>query len=232
MKLIRTLFLIFPFLLTLFSCPESKKSYADLYYKSVYLGSDSFQLEGLLFNRSGNPVSGNKIIAKIANYELDDWNVEGNINNNRFTISINKTGYNDNSLPIIKNDDTYRYDTVWEVLTPYFSVPVNKNAERDKKMYRLNLYINEYDFEYDNMLYEFIGNKPTKYFSYSIDYVYIPEPVDISGAYRFEDELWEYYYSFNCDFSKPGWYKIFFDIEPIGNNQAISSSLNTRYYKN
>ena len=219
------------FAISLYSCLPEEKDLAQGYYKSTFLGSDSFQLKGLIFDRDGNPVSGNKIIGKISEYGLDDWNVESTLNNNQFTININKTGDNGNLLPIIKNDDIYRYDTAWEIFTPYFSVPGNYDDDkRDKKMYLLNIFLD--DFEYKNQLHEFIGNRPTKYFSYFVCYVYIPEPIEISGSYRFEDEFWRYYYSFDCDFSQPGWYKIYSDTNPIGNNQAITSTVNTRHYKN
>ena len=218
------------FAISFYSCLPEEKDLVQGYYKSTFLGSDSFQLKGLIFDRDGNPVSGNKIIGKISKYDLDDWNIESTLNNNQFTININKTGDNGNSLPVIKNDAIYRYDTVWETFTPYFSVPGNNYNERYKKMYSLDIFLDEY--RYENLLYEFIGDRPPRYFSYSIHYVYIPEPVEISGSYRFEDELWEYYYSFDCDFSIPGWYKIYSDVNPIGNNQAVTSSVNTRRYKN
>jgi len=230
MKLAKYLFFFFPFLMILFSCPVEKKSVAKMYYKSTFLGSDSFQLSGTIFNRNGKLITGNKIIARIYRYELNDWNIEGILDGSQFTININKTDGNGNSLPIIKDDNDYRYDTVWEFFTPYFSAPGNySEAKRSKKMYGLNIFL-DVD-EYEGRLYEFIGNKPTKYFDYSIAYVYIPEPVEISGIYRFEDEFWEYYYSFDCDFSKPGWYKIINDLKPIGNDQSYTSSMNTRYYK-
>ena len=232
MKVLKNVLFFFPFFILLSSCLEDGKNFADIYYKSTFLGSDSFELKGSIFNRNGDTISGDSVIAKISSYDLNDWSIKGNINNNQFSVSINKTDSKSNSLPVKKNDDKYRYDTAWEVFTPYFSIPGCKYDERDKKIYRLDIYLDEYDNTYDNLLYEFIGNKPQKYFPYTIEYVYISEPIDISGKYRYEDEFWEYYCSFDCDFSKPGWYKIYTDVNPIGKNQAITSSQNTRYYKN
>jgi hypothetical protein len=230
MKLIKFLLLIFPSLVILYSCVHEKDE-ANLYYKSTFLGSDSFQLKGNIFSRNGNPITGNKISAKINKYDLNDWNIEGTLNDSEFSITINKTDGKGNSLPIFQSDDDYyRYDTVWERFTAYFfAIGNNYDSERDKKMYTLNIFLDE--DEDKGRLYEFVGDKPTKYFNYSIFYVYIPEPVTISGTYNFEDESFKYHYSFDCDFSKPGWYKIFEDLKPIGKNQSYTTSVNTRYYK-
>jgi hypothetical protein len=226
MKSIRFLLFFFPVVTVLFSCPFEEE--IGIYYKSTFLGSDSFQLKGTIYNGAGKPVSGNKISARISFYEASDWNIEGNLKNNQFSLNINKVDNSGNSLPIIKNDNKYRYDKVWEIFTPYFSIPGHRSGEqyneRDKKMYPIALYLDE-----DKYIFEFIGNKPTKYYTYSIDYVYIPEPVNISGKYRFSDGSGENLYSFDCDFSKPGFYKIYEDLTPIGKNKAYTTSTNTKY---
>jgi hypothetical protein len=230
MKPIKFLFFFFPVVAVLFSCPPYEEEEYGIYYKSTFLGSDSFQLKGSIYDRAGKSVSGKKILARISYYESDDWRIEGNLNKNQFSLDINKVDNNGNSLPIVKNDDKYRYDEVWEIFTAYFSVPENKWGERynerDKKMFLISLYLDE-----DKYLFEFIGNKPTKYYTYDIYYVYIPEPVNISGNYRFDDSSGENYFSFDCDFSKPGFYKIYIDMTPIGKNKAYTSSINTKYCK-
>jgi hypothetical protein len=237
MKLVKSLFFAFLFALMLFSCDlfEINDDVLGLYYKSTFLGSDSFQLNGTIYNRNGNTISGDQIIAKIYAYEVNNWSIEGELVGNKFSININKIDNNGNSLHITENDDYYHYDTAWYIFEPYYSIPYQIipgnefDDGRDTKMYSLDIFLN--NTESENRLYEFFGNKPTKYFSYSIDYVYIPEPIDISGTYRYRDEWGENYLSFDCDFSKPGWYKIIFDLKPIGKDKAYTTSTNTRRFK-
>jgi hypothetical protein len=49
-------------------------------------------------------------------------------------------------------------------------------------------------------------------------------------SFYLKDESGENYYSFDCDFSKVGWYKIYQSNHPIGNNPLFSSSKNITLY--
>jgi hypothetical protein len=193
-------------------------------------------VSGTIYDAKGNPKSGDKLIVKIRNYE-DEWSFETNLDDNQFSITINKTDDLERSMPFDEHDD-YEYDTAWEIFTAYFTYgPVGEeiydsdNSDRDKKMYQLDFHLNVFNDSYLNWLSEFIEEKPIQYFPDGIWYVYIPEPIYIEkGAYFLRDEFGDNYYSYDCDFSKIGWYKIYQSYYPIRNNPLYTSSKNIKLY--
>jgi len=216
--------LVFALCLIFFSCLLEEES-TEVYFKSVFLGDDAFQLTGTLYKRStGERISGKKIQAKIVNYDDNIWNIEGAINDSQFTFNINKKDDKNVSLPF-PDDGKYHYNTAWEYFTPYYSFFLPNSSERDKNMYRLHFYLDDYIDDKD--LYEFIGKKPTLLVNEYIRYVYVPEPFQIIGRYQDRDGD---YWSFDCNFEKPGWYKLFEFYEfPVNSKASYFSSKNVQF---
>lgn len=232
MKFIRIWCIVFLVTILFSSCPVNEdKSKLKIFYKSTFLGSDSFTLSGRIYDRNGKPKLGNKIIVKIEGYE-EDWSFEENINGNNFLITINKTDNDERTLP--SSDQPYNYDTAWDIFTVYYSgapTPGQNSPERDKKMYRLQFFLDSYTDDYTNAIGEFTKTKPERYSDERIWYVYIPETLNIYGIYTWEDELWINYASFDCDFSRIGWYKIIEKVtDPLDNNPLYVSSTNVKFF--
>ncbi|MDR2955012.1 MAG: hypothetical protein LBV43_08020, partial [Prevotella sp.] len=203
MKLIKVLCIVLLFLALVSSCILFEDP-VGLYYKSTFLGANSFTVTGSIYDTEGKPKSGNKFIAKIRNYE-DEWSIETVIQNSQFSITVDTTDTLGRKLPF-DDPEYYAYDTVWEIFSLYYAlIPIDEESylERDKKMYKLDFYLDVYNGNHSNWLTEFTEEKPVHYFSDGIRYVYIPEPINMKKkSFYLKDESGENYYSFDCDFSK------------------------------
>jgi hypothetical protein len=65
------------------------------------------------------------------------------------------------------------------------------------------------------------------------EYVYVIDPIILSGTEVKEEYMeWHHYneYHYDCDFSKPGWYKIVHSKQLIGNLPEYSSGKNTKIW--
>jgi hypothetical protein len=210
-----------------------------MYYKSTFLGSDSFTVSGTIYDSKGDPKSGDKLIARIVGHE-EEWSFETDLDDNQFSITINKTDDSGQSMPFNEDEhEYYAYDKAdWIFSTYFFYGPVSEeiyygnNPEGDKNMYSLDFYLNIFNDTNLNWLSEFTEVKPEQFSFDSIWYVYIPEPIYIEkGSYFLRDEFGtDHYYSYDCDFSKVGWYKIYHSYYPIGNNSLYTSSKNIKLY--
>ena len=196
------------------------------YHKSIFLGDDSFQLKGTIYDRNGNQASGNEITAIVAYHYYDYWYIKGTINDSKFIIDINKSDENGIVLPF--NDPYHYLGTAWDFFTPYYTYIYRNSSERDIKICSIKLFLD--DFNDDIFIREFTKGKPPKILweiDEYISYIYVTEPFKISGEYEIDEGYWIY----DCDFSKPGWYKLInFENRKINNNASYNSINNTKFF--
>ena len=204
---------------------EDKPS--TVYEKSYFLGEDNFQITGRILGLTGQNLSsemlGNNIIAKI--YHLNDnWEIKSSLNGNSFNFQIGKTS--DDGFVLSKDASLEYSHTMWDYFLAYFtrlSIP-DEDPRRRIKIYPLSFELdngsglNEYGFSR-----EISFGGIDEYFNY----VYVTEPVDISGNFHWKDEYNNSIWYYECNFSQVGWYKLCnFYNHPIGNNSNYSSSTN------
>jgi len=196
--------------LLVFSCSdEVVKRY---YYKSFFIHETSFNIEGAVFVNDSltERAEFSRIVARTN--AVENWEIEGvKKEDNKFELPVDITanGITLSSETIIPDIGgfvgAYRFPNGFPCCVLNFQVDVRSAKGAIEP-------------EFGEYYY----------------YVYIPEAIDISGMETNEDtdifgilNIFEYYYDLN--FSRPGWYKIYFsENNPIGNKTSYSSGANTK----
>jgi hypothetical protein len=204
---------------------EDEKS--RVYYKSYFLGESYFPLEGKIYGSRGQNIFessiGNNIIAKI--YHLDsDWELKSSLNGNNFSFQIIKIS----DGGIVLSNDISSSHYMWDFFIAYFthlSIP-DEDPRGYIKIYSLSLELDD-----GSELIEYQSSKTLNDDEHFF-YVFVTEPVDISGNFHWEDEYNDSYWYYDCNFSKAGWYKIcnFFN-HSVENNQDYFSSTGIKLRK-
>jgi len=210
MKAIQFLFLII-LLLFFASCIEEKEVFT--YIKSFFIADDSFNIQGEVFindNLTEKAVF-ERFSVKIES--VSGWEIEcAGMTENKFSVNVSST-VNEISL----SENTINLDIEPNIFSnlpsglPYFPYHVlvfNVDERRARGAI-------EPEF---NMLYY---------------YVYVPEAINASKEIvveefgKFGNTI--YYYNYDLDFYKPGWYKIYCSRDiPIGNRDVFYSGNNTK----
>ena len=205
-------FLLFAILaLSLFSCGEDE--YYKYYYKCFFLAESSFDIEGGIFidGKPAQEADFEKIVLKadkVKNWEIEGEKTEGN--KFRLTVDVTANGITLPTVPI--TPDGSSYDQLFKRFPEGF------------QYYIINFYVD------GRRTKGVFGPESDNFYYY---YVYIPEPIDLS-----KEESWEvpasefggtiyHYRSYELNFNRPGWYKIYCADVPIGNKEAYSSGANT-----
>jgi hypothetical protein len=209
--------LLFAISFILFSCPDS---YTKIEYtRSFFLGSESFVFEGEIFSTSVPPVPLVSVTAKLLTDSdvYDEWKMTGTkISENKFQFNINTTinGITLDKQTIITNsyNKPSRFPDSFPVIELIFCF--NEETGWNKPYYREP------------------GYPKTEYDSYNCYYVYVAEPIDLSGTVKSEfiDTFGRNCFHtahYDLNFSKPGWYKILSDYRSeISNDPKYSSTKN------
>jgi hypothetical protein len=195
---------------------------STVYYKSYFLGANSFSLDGQIYGHKGQNLSagtlGKNLTAKI--YYLDsDWEIKSSLNGNNFDFQISTTS--DGGVVLSKDTPTMSTHSIYEYFIAYFnhlSIPYD-GPEGRVKIYQLS-----FELDNDSGLKEYESSERFNYDEH-FSYVYVTEPVDMSGNFHWKDEYNNSFWYYDCNFSQAGWYKIglFYD-HSIGNNPHYSSS--------
>ncbi|GAB6392651.1 MAG: hypothetical protein MdMp014T_2024 [Treponematales bacterium] len=187
----------------------------DIYYKSYFLGADSFLLNGVIYDmncRTQDHDPGTTVTATV--YGADDWEIQGAISGNAFSLDIDKTA---NGVTLMAADLSEGYaNNALHWFFPYFFdreyytslTQLNQlRAWEDIPTFGLNLDLEEQYWR----LIEFDTPTTSKYPDEHISYYYITEPANITGSVTvgksqgFSENTT---FHFNCNFTQPGWYKI------------------------
>ena len=196
-----------------FSCPETRTRIE--YSKCFFLGEKSFVFEAEYYYSS--PLTFDTVFVKpyeVLSIAPDEWKIYGEkISENRIRIPIDITS---NGITLEK-----------EVIGSKFS---HLFPEGFPVMYL--------DFRVDDNWPIFPKYKEIRHnhnYLYSCNYVFVAEPIDLSGTITGEaqDMFGHYNYIHHNDlkFSTPGWYKIISGYHSkIGNDAKYSSTVNNYFY--
>lgn len=209
--------------LFLFSCKETEVFH--YYTKSFFIGEESFSFEGEIFSSFTPPVGWPQAdpfdsvsVRFNSHWDLyDSWEISGTrTSEKKFQVSIDLS----NGIPRGSDSTT---DNFYGISRFPEGFPVIE----------LQFDFNEYGYYREGALYkELVYLSKTDYNYYYCTYIYVAEPIDLSGTDSNEGKgmfggpaIDNYYYDLN--FSKPGWYKIIKDRrDPFDNNLAFSSTKN------
>jgi len=226
----KILILIFSICFFLLSCPEENPSRKTYYAKSFFLGDTSFTFEGETFNDyippTGWPVPEpyESVIVRLRPYSFieryDGWEIPGiNLSQNRFRIEINKTA---NGITIGKDSITN------EMGRPYFFPDDFPAVEL---MFCFNGAVSSFAIP---LLRENVRHSRTQYNYYNCYYVFVAEPINLSGIKIDEGQgKFGYYvntYNNHLNFPKSGWYKIVSGYHSKFNNDPKFSSTKNNYF--
>jgi hypothetical protein len=209
--------------ISLLSCILPEDETTTVSCKSYFLGEDSFSIDGKIYDIRGKNLSvnvlGKNITATINS--LYGWQITSPLNGNSFNFQISKTS--DDGITLSKDlsspgSSIYNYFINY---FNYFSIPY------DGPEGRIRIYSLYFSLDDDSELVESESAKPGM-FDEHFSFVYVTEPVNITGSWKDGDTYWSY----DCNFSKAGWYKIctFYD-HAIGSNSsypAYSSKSNIK----
>ncbi|MCL2805022.1 MAG: hypothetical protein FWD26_03685 [Treponema sp.] len=186
-------------------------TYTYHYYKCFFIAEDSFTIHGAVFvnDRLTEGAEFEKITVRVES--VNDWEIEGvKTTGNGFTMNVNAAAngitlsndtLNSNLEPTLFSDNN---SFLYSKKFPYHVLVFNVDGRRAR---------GAYEQEFGSTYY----------------YVYIPDAVDASSERNESYSLNITYYSFDLDFYRPGWYKIYYSKDnSIGNNAAYSSGSNTR----
>jgi hypothetical protein len=216
-RFVVTILLMLGMILT--SCKEEEEK-SFLYYKSYFLGTE-FSLDGQIYGPKGQNLSasalGKNITAKI--YPLGEaWVTKSSLDGNKFSFQISST----NSDGVALSKDLAEYpSTLYNLFISYFqhkSIPYD-GPEGSTQIYGLSFTLDD-----GSDLKEYESSKDFNYDEH-FDYIYVTEPVNMSGSFDWQSMAIRHYEYYDCNFSQPGWYKLvlFFD-HAIGNNPRYAST--------
>ena len=222
--------LLLPFFCFFCSCTTHN------YTKNYFLGEKSFLFEGELssdnnisprYSRWDKPESLDSVVVTIANGMYAEWMIAGRkISENKFQVSVDTTA---NGITITK-----------ETL-PDKKFPIPVYFPNNFPVVKLIFYFNGENSR-ENPFYRETHYWGDHYSYYECDYVYVAEPINLSGTER--DEGWNFaqYLIFgvrkeinhyDLKFSKPGWYKIIkYAEKKLNNNPEFASTKNNYFYFN
>ena len=203
------------FFLVVISCNLGGSREKNIYYRCFFITEDFFDIEGEIFVNDAltEKADFKKIAVKVES--VKGWEIEGvKITGNTFTLTVNTTA----------NGITLSQNTI--------------NQDREPGLVFFNSTINDGmpDFPYHVLMF-YVDGRTTRgaispAFNDCYYYVYVPEAVDVSRKDFIEDSdifgsvNWYVYYDLN--FSRPGWYKIYYSQDnPIGNDASHASGKNT-----
>jgi len=193
---------LFVFVLSVNSCGGESHHY----YKCIFIADKSFTIDGEIFVNDDLSQKANFSRICVKMDSAADWEINGEkTSGNKFKITVDSTA----------NGVTLSKDTI------------NMNLEIDDFFSRFPK-----KFVYGTIIFYVDGRRAKgaiePEFEEKYYFVYVPEAMDISG---FDEEDWGYdynYYYYNLNFSKPGWYKIYYSIDkPIGEKGTSSSGAGT-----
>jgi len=196
--------------LLVFSCGED--TLTRRFYTSFFIHETAFKIEGEVFvnDRLTEKAEFSRIVVRTD--AVEDWEIEGiKKEGNKFELLVDAAA---NGITL--SSETIVPDIGWFEGASRFP--------EDFPRCVLIFYVDVRSAE---------GAIEPEFGTYCY-YVYIPQAVDISGREKTEYnkmfgglEITEYYYYLN--FSRPGWYKIYWsENKPIGNKAAYSSGANTK----
>jgi len=216
--------LLFAISCILFSCSDSYTN--TEYTRSFFLGDESFVFEGEIFSaftpppENPQPEPIHSVTAKLFTDSdvYDEWKITGiKISENKFQFNINTTA---NGITIEKQtiitDGLYKpsiFPDGFPAIELIFCF--NEDGNYTKPYYREPVYLSK-----------------NEYHSYMCYYVYVAEPIDLSGTVKseFDDTFGRHCFHtahYDLKFSKHGWYKILNDYHSeIGNDPKYSSTKN------
>ena len=217
----------------LFSCPEDNPSEGTYYSKCFFLDENSFTFEGETFNNYTPPVGWPEnepfesvLVRFRSNLYMfepyEGWEISGtNISNNKFRIEIDKTA---NGITIDK-----------DIITECFISPYMFLFPDNFPVAELMFCFNGSNWSYNEpLLKELRYLSKTEYNYYACQYVYIAEPIDLSGIRVLEGQgKFGYYvdtYYDDLNFSRPGWYKIDTNYHSKFGNDSKFSSTKDNYF--
>ena len=216
----------------LFSCNgDVDTSTTNYYYRSFFLGEDSFQMEGEIFdtNIQSNlsiPTFNSLLVMPVI---YDSFSYEG------WEISAIETS--ENKFQILFDTKANGVTITKETITNDFVRLTGVGFPSDFPMCVLSFNFSNGEDIYSGLpVNKFSADKNSEYNFYSHYYVYVAEPFNITSTRTRNESFW--YITtiehFDLDFPVPGWYKIvIMEDEIIENNPDFSSGKNTyfRLYK-
>ena len=220
------LIVLFLFGVIFISCNWFEENQSGIYYKSYFLGEDSFQISGQIVAFNGKKLSadmiGKTIVAKI-NRLNPDWEIRSSLNDNKFNFYIKKTS--DDGIVLAEGLSSSSDYKMYSTFISYFNNP-SMPYKHESPQASIKIFSISFELDDGSDLYEygFSGSQSIGGLDEYYDYVYVTEPVNISGSYKDDgDTLWQY----ECNFSQAGWYKLstFFN-HPIGNKRNYSANKN------
>jgi hypothetical protein len=187
------------------SCPLDNGYERHTYYQNFFLGADSFTIKGSLYKSDGSPEEGELITITPYRNNPENWEILYHLPSsikNEFETTINKT--DKNGITLSKETIDEYYGTLYSQFQSYFYKFNGAGPAQNIKAVGIPINMN------DVILIEFVGINVRDGYVGGFDYLYITEPVNIAGNYKYkydgEDTIWYEHYDYN--FSEAGWYKI------------------------
>jgi len=196
---------------------EQEKKETHYYYKNFFLGETTFTIGG---EAPGNL---SPLITRISTGSNTPWSMDNYDQYNKdweisaTEISVNQSVYQFKILvDITANGVTLGLDTLSEdVLRP-------TRFSDDFPACKLRFYEKDTRDKYQRIFtHSKIGEV-----KYDCEFIYVAEPVDLSGTDMIVWEQIPRYVHFDYNFTKPGWYKVIGYGSPIGNDPSHSSAEN------
>ena len=212
-----------------FSCwTEENPGRFSYYTKSYFIDENSFTFEGEIYHPNGSGTYESvKARIKPNTYlieQYEGWEISGvKLPNNKFRIEINKTA---NGVTIDENMIT---SDLSKTYINWASFP------DDFPVIKLIFCFDDANYHYEPYFRELRYYSKTEYDYFGCDYLYVAEPIDLSGTIIFEGEsklgyIVDTYYN-DLDFSKPGWYKVVSEYKrKFENDPKFSSTTNNYFY--
>lgn len=204
------------------SCKETIE-YHDIYYKCFFLGEESFHMEGEILGDFSFDSFDARFLDNNFNPPGTAWEIPGiEISKNKYQVLID-----------IKDSD---------INGGIFNHPGYGNIINNLK-FPENFPVHELCFFFNNQYYWWtlnneyekvlVDNDSYKYYWYF--YLYVAEPIDLSGIYTEEYEsIWGDILintrHEDLNFSRLGWYKVVVENEVFNNDPKFSSGKNTNFF--
>jgi hypothetical protein len=217
MKYIK-MFVLSVFVCLITSCHDYT-IYNYRYYKAFFLGDDNVTISGTVFNNYENETPAIFDTIYAGTEKVEGWEVIGTKNGSNFELVL-KTASNG----VVLSSDTIDDGPIFASIFSHGHIT------------RIEFYIDD-SYPFAKFAYYKEPNPESKkeYNFWSYYYVYVAEPINLSGTEKYEsvdvfgfNNLTTYYYTLNFD--KCGWYKICYYTHPINNAPKHFSGNNTNLY--
>jgi hypothetical protein len=215
-----------------FSCPSTDIPTYNFYFKNIYLGEESFLFEGEIWEITDFLDTGHYALIPINisisdsfvvrlksdNYRFTDWEIYGSIiSENKFQMAINSTANEIHINDVITSNNNHGLS--------------NYGFPEDFPVCELEFYFNENKTPYGPQFDD--GKIRTYYFTY----VFVAEPIDLSGVRISERDKDNYLfhcfykYHFDLNFTKAGWYlMVERPIDKMSNDLEFTLGKNNMFY--